>query len=383
VLVFVGYGGLSLSYRGFFSYDAPIFLLALFSLCTGLGNCAAFTASMNAQAKSWGEDRRGLCTALVLSGFGLSAFFYSLLSHTLFPGKTGDYLLLLAFGSSISYLIGFALIRILPQEASSAPSLSRARSNQGVATGAQETFTKPRFVRRRTSSDIGGRAWSYAETPEQETDETQSDSEVDEVGGSTRQQSHEEETRGLLQEHEDPRAEQATAAGKKKRDRSAIDITGWKLVKTVDFIVLFLIMTMVSGTGLLVINNIGTMTRTLYEYNKRHADSLVDIIASSQYTSKLMSFDVDAFAKGDVQQLQAHQVSAISVGNALGRIMIGLLSDLLVNRTGNPSNRVYLLLLVCFLALVSQGLAARPDTITDLKKLLGISSLTGLMYGTL
>jgi MFS family permease len=119
--------------------------------------------------------------------------------------------------------------------------------------------------------------------------------------------------------------------------------------------------------------NIGTMTRTLYEYNKRHTNSLFE----------LFTLDADAFKQGDVQQLQAHQVSAISVGNALGRIFIGLLSDLVVNRTGKSANRVYLLLLVSFLALASQGLAATPDTITDLKKLLTFSSTTGLMYGTL
>lgn len=121
------------------------------------------------------------------------------------------------------------------------------------------------------------------------------------------------------------------------------------------------------------LQNIGTMTRTLYEYNKRHTNSLFE----------LFSLDADAFKQGDVQQLQAHQVSAISVGNALGRILIGLLSDLVVNRTGKSANRVYLLLLVSFLALASQGLAATPDTITDLKKLLTFSSTTGLMYGTL
>lgn len=57
VLVLIGYGGLSLTYEGTLSFDAPIVVLALLSLSTGLGNCAAFTAAMNAQAKSWGEDR--------------------------------------------------------------------------------------------------------------------------------------------------------------------------------------------------------------------------------------------------------------------------------------------------------------------------------------
>jgi hypothetical protein len=57
LLVLVGYGGLSMAYGGSFGNKAPIFFLALFSLSTGLGNCAAFTAAMNAQAKSWGEER--------------------------------------------------------------------------------------------------------------------------------------------------------------------------------------------------------------------------------------------------------------------------------------------------------------------------------------
>jgi MFS family permease len=124
------------------------------------------------------------------------------------------------------------------------------------------------------------------------------------------------------------------------------------------------------------------MTRTLYE-SSRHPKG--DHLATSLDLGKnsVLSFDVAAFGKGDVQELQAHQVSAISIGNALGRIVIGLLSDLLVNRTGNTAHRVYLLLVVCTLALISQGLAATPNVVTDLKKLLGISSITGLMYGTL
>jgi hypothetical protein len=90
---------------------------------------------------------------------------------------------------------------------------------------------------------------------EQEVDETPSDSDAEEVAGSGRQQSRdEEERRGLLHESPDLQIEQDSGAGKKKKDKTSIDITGWRLVKNLDFIILFLIMTMVSGTGLLVIN---------------------------------------------------------------------------------------------------------------------------------
>ncbi len=105
VLVPLGYAGLSASYTGEWRMHSTPLLFVL-NLLTGLGNSGGFTAAMNAQAKSWGGSRRGTATALVLSGFGLSAFFYSTLSHLLFPGNTGDYLLLLAFGSMASMLIG-------------------------------------------------------------------------------------------------------------------------------------------------------------------------------------------------------------------------------------------------------------------------------------
>jgi hypothetical protein len=46
-----------LTYDGTLPNESPIVSLALFSLSTGLGNCAGFTAAMNAQAKSWREER--------------------------------------------------------------------------------------------------------------------------------------------------------------------------------------------------------------------------------------------------------------------------------------------------------------------------------------
>jgi len=61
----------------------------------------------------------------------------------------------------------------------------------------------------------------------------------------------------------------------------------------------------------------------------------------------------------------------------------GLLSDLLVRRTGDASQRVWLLLLVCFLAVGSQAMAAAPDTINSVHRLLLVSAGTGLCYGTL
>lgn len=392
ILVAIGYGGLSVSYQGTVWPSTSLSALGMFSLFSGLGNSGAFTAAMNAQAKSWKEERRGLCTALVLSGFGLSAFFYSTLSHTLFPGKTGDYLLLLAFGSSFSFLIGLTFIKILPPDLDD-PLLpsdagqpgTRTRVPSQVITDAERSedglYVRPSstYSRRRTSSDIGGRAYAFAQDAASDEDASEDSPYTygDRVDSVTRRGVRAQEQQGLLQGGE---ANGSGSAGESSGSRKAVptpasaDKTGRKLLKDPDFLILFSIMTIISGTGLLVINNIGTMTRTLYEYNKRQKGSLLDVV---------LAMDLSAMREGDVQQLQAHQVSAISIGNALGRILMGLMSDLVVNRTGDARYRVFLLLLVCTLALLSQGAAAWPNIISDLKKLFGMSIVTGLMYGTL
>lgn len=51
---------------------------------------------------------------MVVSGFGLSAFFFSTFAHTLFPGDTGSLLLVLALGSSLPMLLGFFIVRPIP-----------------------------------------------------------------------------------------------------------------------------------------------------------------------------------------------------------------------------------------------------------------------------
>lgn len=390
LLVLAGYGGLSLSYERRIWQNTSLAFLSFLSLLSGLGNSAAFTAAMNAQAKSWNEERRGLCTALVLSGFGLAAFFYSTLSHTLFPGETGDYLLLLGLGSSISFLIGLAFIKVIPPDTTEHdPARQHNQPRPRVSSdaivddsddnGEETLYRRPvkSHVRRRTSSDIGGRAWAYAAASgEEEHADVDRDATYGERADSlTRNDVWGQEHQGLLNGGHEQRVSHAIS--KNNVDMQAVDKTGFKLFYDVDFLLLFSIMTIISGTGLLIINNIGTMTRTLYEHNK-HADTGI-----ASFVLPYISLDAQAFRDGDVQQLQAHQVSAISVGNALGRILMGLCSDLVVNYSGHPRNRVYMLLLVCTLAIASQGLAAWPGIIRDLKKLFGMSAVTGLMYGTL
>jgi len=53
-------------------------------------------------------------TGLVLSGYGLSAFIFSAIAHTFFPGDTSALLRLLAFGTSIPILLALFVVRPVP-----------------------------------------------------------------------------------------------------------------------------------------------------------------------------------------------------------------------------------------------------------------------------
>ncbi|SNX81493.1 uncharacterized protein MEPE_00198 [Melanopsichium pennsylvanicum] len=390
ILVPMGYAGLSMSYTGQWSQHSTTVLFAL-NLLTGLGNSGGFTAAMNAQAKSWGGSRRGTATALVLSGFGLSAFFYSSLSHLLFPGNTGDYLLLLAFGSMTSMLIGLGLIKIIPPI-------------DAIEVGQVETATRGNgnYRRRRASSEISARAtvWHQPEALSNDPTDDEEDEEEERLdprsgahASSSRTQDDTEtnisESQGLLT----GRDESKRSKIRTEVDPAHIDISGRRLFKQIDFYLIFLVMTLVSGAGLLLINNVGTITKTLWDYNHRNAPLMVaadntDLLLrrSGGFKATVSAVEFDAMklsAKQSVQQMQAKQVSAISLCNFSGRILIGLVSDLLVNKTCSAANRVWLLIVVTTLALASQLLAAFPGAISTVDDLFAISTLTGLAYGTL
>lgn len=58
--------------------------------------------------------QRATVTGTAISGFGLSAFFFSTIAHAVFPGNTSGLLLTLAVGTAIPMVIGWFLIRPCP-----------------------------------------------------------------------------------------------------------------------------------------------------------------------------------------------------------------------------------------------------------------------------
>lgn len=89
--------------------------LCFFGFLTGMGSCSAFSGSIKVSATNW-PRHRGTATAFPLSGFGLSAFLFTLISGFAFPGNTSGYLLLLAVGTFVMVFTGMIFLRILPPD---------------------------------------------------------------------------------------------------------------------------------------------------------------------------------------------------------------------------------------------------------------------------
>ncbi|WFD36718.1 hypothetical protein MCUN1_003605 [Malassezia cuniculi] len=326
VCTLLGYGLLSVTYSQRW-VDVPLLLLALYMLLTGIGNQAALCGAINVQAKSWGGNNRGTAMAIVLSTFGLSAFMYSTVSRVFFDGNVGGYLAALAIGSSISFVIGSLMLRVVPPDEHALQ--EEWEGFDSAHDNADEESERPRPRRMRSSSELSGSAEAFSR---ENRDQTSS---------------------------EDPFGEDTPYRN---------EVTGFALLQEVDFLLLFSLLGLISGAGLVLINNVGVITYALWDSAHRElAERSLEVLVK----------------KDKLQQIQATQVSLISIGNASGRIIIGLLSDFIVSSTQDSSSRTILLILVALLALFSQVLAAWPDTITNVHRLLYVSGTTGLMYGTL
>lgn len=205
-------------------------------------------------------SQRGTATAVVLSGFGLSAFMWAQLSHSLFPGQTGAYLSLLALGSSTIFLLGLLTIRICPPSSTADAVVAHPSRSAGDGRGAYAAVqpseaepdaatsptTSPRMPklhRRRTSSDVAARAWAHTPMTD-DSDSAASLADEEEAIPFPRRPSSEA-----------PLSRTASEVGLVSSAKAeSNDITGWALFRQLDFGLLFLVMTLISGSGLLVIN---------------------------------------------------------------------------------------------------------------------------------
>lgn len=286
------------------SSDNPSYLrlsLLLFAMfLTGCGGSAGLTSGVNAVAKSFPDSTRASATGAVLAGFGLSAFLFSALGHLFWPGDSGGLLALLALGTGGPMLFAAIIIRPVPPEG---------------------------------EADLGPTLYGRVEQDENE-EEMGIEVVVDDYGSPTLSRSSSFELRRSMEfsrsrspaargchinpdpDHPLPHAHfgalppSHNAIHKPLHSRSSslsslpptlLTHSPTDLLKKTDFWLLFIILALLCGTGLMYINNAGTIALALAREGKRVYD------------------------KEKIGGWQAKQVGLVSIWNCAGRVLGGKL----------------------------------------------------------
>ncbi|KAI0310364.1 major facilitator superfamily domain-containing protein [Amylostereum chailletii] len=328
-----------------------LLLLIFASYLTGVGSNSGMASAMNSTAKSFPDRLRAIVVGIVMSGFGLSAFFFSTLSHLLFPGNTSDFLLVLALGTALPMILGFFFVRPLPLPTH--PPYRRL------------SFDAPRPVPRSTSqtrlllSDDDDDASDAQPPPPTDAAYTEfsrapalllPDS-VQLSPSSGREHVHRRSrSRSAAPSHRGAGA----LPGEKLAEGRGVDLHASALWTSLDFWILCGINMLFSGTGLMYINNVGSIAQALFA----RGNPAYDPLAASVW--------------------QAAQVSALSLTNFAGRILIGLAADATKARARLP--RSCCLALVAALFVLAQGVLLRTQ---DVAHLWVASAALGLAYGGL
>ncbi|MCJ1429404.1 hypothetical protein MMC29_007318 [Sticta canariensis] len=350
-------GGYFMLHRAYETGAGSISLpwLCVHSAATGLGGAAAFAGSIKTSALNWPEHR-GTATAFPLAGFGLSAFVFSLLSSA-FEDETGHFLLLLAVGTFALCFVGFFFLRVVPQSTSyfaiptaddwrrESNPLARRRSGdsrRSIGRLSQEPGRQPVMTHENTPF--------LADSPLNPGDGRE-ESEVHTLGAV--------ETSSLLSKSSsstpgDISFRKADENAEIDQNSPYSDIRGLAILPTIEFWQLFLLLGILTGIGLMTINNVGNDSRALW----KHYD--------------------DSASPAFVQKQQMTNVSVISVLSFVGRLLSGVGSDLIVKKLHMSRYWCLFVSSVIFcIAQISAILIENPHI------LVLHSGLTGLAYGFL
>ncbi|KAG2072862.1 MFS general substrate transporter [Suillus decipiens] len=293
------------------------------SFMTGLAGNASLAAAVNTTVKSFPETSRGIITGLVLSGVGLSAFFFATVASIAFPGNISALLLVLGLGTAMPMLLGLVIVRQIPLPPPSII-IDRREEYQPIPSGDAPLFTSGNNSR--TSL----------------LDHTER---VHEVSNH-----HVPELSTAVELASDRIVSRRSSIRSMNRAKSVHDgpnVYGKQLWLTPDFYLICIIMS-------LYINNVGSISQALYAKGNQNYDEL------------------------EASRWQAAQVSTLSVCNFAGRILIGLIADLIRIRLRLP--RAYCLSIVSTLFVTSQLSAVSVNNVAHLWK---ATALLGLAQGSL
>ncbi|CAD6592402.1 MAG: hypothetical protein ASARMPRED_006250 [Alectoria sarmentosa] len=326
--------------------------LCLFTFLTGVGGCASFAGAVKTSALNW-PNHRGTATAFPLSAFGLSAFFFASVSSLAFPDNTLDLLLLLAIATFTIPFVGSFLLRIVPVPQSYDPlpgSLERSSSEAST------------LLRRTKSGDSRHSVRRLSHEPGMQPESIKFHEDAPEDSSSLNR--HEapsqgtEETSSLLSKSSgscpgDMSYDEDEAKSTMDHDSHDVDIRGLALLSHIKFYLLWLLLGLLTGVGLMTINNIGSDARAIWHH--------YDDSASSEF----------------IQERQLMHVEILSFMSFCGRLTSGIGSDLIVRARMSRFWCLFVSSTIFFSAQVCGTQIDNPHVLGFL------SGLTGLAYGFL
>ncbi|KAF2122398.1 major facilitator superfamily domain-containing protein [Lophiotrema nucula] len=324
-------------------------LISFFSFLSGVGSCAAFQGALKTATLNW-PTHRGTATAFPLAAFGLSAFFYTLIAAFAFPGNTSGLLTLLAFATSGIVLISLPFLHVVDHVTGAGykviPTgertrrdsnlLHRTKSNGSKYSSASVPLPEPS---KHTVSFLAQHPRQLPTTNLASTEGEEEDSPAT-------------ETSSLMSGPGDVIDDDAET---KPAHRSHyLDVTGLALLHHHSFWQLWILMGLLTGVGLMTINNIGHDVQALWN----HYD--------------------DSANKDFVAHRQLMHVSIISVFSFLGRLASGVGSDIIVKKL--QMSRFWCTAISATIFMCAQIAAIR---IENPNLLWVVSGLSGLAYGVL
>ncbi|EXJ82499.1 hypothetical protein A1O3_06312 [Capronia epimyces CBS 606.96] len=313
-------------------------LICVFSFFSGAGSCSAFTASIKVAALNFPESR-GTATAFPLAAFGLSAMLFAAIALLLPPG-TYNFLILLATGTVVLPLISFPFLRTLPPHSyqhlpqHEQQVLHRTRSPESTSHHRPEEPGTPDHTHKLLpSSSIESHDSEAIPEPGDENSSLLSKSSTEDIRGP-----------------ESSKYQQSD----RNHESSHLDIRGFALLPHPEFWQLFCMLGLLTGIGLMTINNIGNDAQALWR-----------------------SYD-PSVPPSFIETRQAMHVSILSFCSFTGRLLSGIGSDLLVSKFDR--SRFWCLFASALMFCVAQVLAT---TISNPNFLVLLTGSTGLAYGVL
>ncbi|KND00592.1 uncharacterized protein SPPG_03716 [Spizellomyces punctatus DAOM BR117] len=315
VLLFTGYSCMALTFNGAFAHSSFLLVAVSYAL-VGLGSAGSYNAAITTNVRNFHPRDHGFVVGISVSLFGLSAFIFSQLS-------------------------AFFYRRPLSAESSSAPhheaidtyaflmflACATGGANLVATLGLTDLSKDTGIVYQRRSSEsvhVGEERRGLLPTED-------------------------EEGSGIDVRVEDTHSSQPSARAPNPEDRHISVNTS--LFQSTDAWILFVAFLLLTGTGLMFINNIGAIVVSLFP------------LASDTVL---------------ISKAQARQVSIISIFNCAGRIVTGLGSDTAQRRWG--THRLSFMIMGAGLLAVTQaGLAISPSM--DVLHIW--TALVGFSYGSL